>query len=150
MKFPVYVFVRIFIVISTLSCTLLGIFSVAITTTTTGQQQQLLAADSKELFIVYRPVNTTSAQQNKLNYQHYNNNSTSIIVWVNETSLATISNSISDMVTATGETKNTVSLSFLSETTSRFIAASTIQDQLTSNAFFVNQHSCEMVRNYSV
>lgn len=157
MKNTVHDFHIILIIITTLSSALLGINSIALAPTTSVAVEQYnisnsAAANSTNLFIIYRPL-TNSTNQNQLDYQHHNTTkSSSIVVWVSETSLTTITRSIPNMVTApTREGKNTISFSFLPEEVSRIVIASTLQYQqqqgITHDASFFDQHSCQMVKD---
>ena len=157
MKYTVYVFLGILIIIiSTLSSAPLGINSIALAPTTPDEQHNIssstTAATSKDFFILYRPLTNSSIYtQNQLDYQHHNSsNSSSIVVWVNETSLTSITRSTPVMVTtARREGENTISFSFLPEKISRIVIASTLQYQqlgITHDAFFYDQHSCQMVK----
>lgn len=131
---------------------LLGIYPIALGPITLEEKHNITssAVNSSDLFIIYRPL-TNSTNQNRLDYQHHNINSSSIVVWVNEASLNTITRSIPAMVAAvTREGKNTISFSFLKEDTSKIVIASTLQSQqqgITHDAFLYDQHSCQMVRN---
>lgn len=154
MKYTAYVFLRLLIIIiSTPSSAPLGINSIALAPTTTDEYHNISStttATSKHFFILYRPLTNYSINiQNQLDYQHHNiSNSSSIVVWVNETSLTSITRSTLVMVTtARREGENTIIFSFLPEKNSRIASSLQYQQRgITHDAFFYDQYSCQMVK----